>query len=90
MEQNPKQQILEKETIEKTTARTKIRILIETLKKKIHQKKLSSHKNLKKSTRRSIIALCVLFINVLFTFLQLLDLQKKEDKNSNKTSRENI
>jgi hypothetical protein len=31
---NPRQQILEKETIKKTTARTEIRILIETLEKK--------------------------------------------------------
>jgi hypothetical protein len=34
MEQNPRQQILEKETIKKTTARIEIRILIETLEKK--------------------------------------------------------
>jgi hypothetical protein len=31
---NPRRQILEKETIKKTTARIKIRILIETLEKK--------------------------------------------------------
>jgi hypothetical protein len=31
---NPRQQILEKETIKKTTARIEIRILIETLEKK--------------------------------------------------------
>ena len=54
---NPRQQILEKEAIKKTTARTKIRILIETLEKKIHQKKLSSHRNIKKSTRRKDIAI---------------------------------
>jgi len=34
MEQNPRQQILEKETIKKTTARIEIRILIEALEKK--------------------------------------------------------
>jgi hypothetical protein len=38
MEQNPKQQILEKETIKKTTAKIKIRKPAETPKKKIHQK----------------------------------------------------
>jgi hypothetical protein len=34
MERNPRQQILENETIKKTTARIEIRILIETLEKK--------------------------------------------------------
>ena len=52
MERNPRQQILEKETIKKTTAKTKIRILIETLEKEMQQKKPPGHKFIKKSTRR--------------------------------------
>ena len=51
-ETNSRQQILERETIKKTTVRTKTRKLIENPKKKIHQKKLSSHKFIKKPTRK--------------------------------------
>jgi hypothetical protein len=88
MEQNPRQQILEKETIKKTTAKIKIRKPAETSKKKIHQKKPPSHTFIKKNRKKNSIN--NISLSYRYTFLQLLDLQKKKIKNSNKTSRENI
>ena len=51
-ETNSRQQILERETIKKTTAKTKIRKLIKNSEKKKQQEKLPSHRNIRKSKRR--------------------------------------
>jgi hypothetical protein len=63
---NPRQQILEKETIKKTTARTKIRILVETLERKYIKRKLPSYRNIKKSTRRrnNKILIRIIYISI--------------------------
>ena len=51
-EANSRQQTLEKETIKKTTVKTNTRELIGKFKEEKQRRKLSSHKNIKKSTRR--------------------------------------
>ena len=87
-ETNSRQQILERETIKKTTAKIRTRKLIEIVEKKMQQKKPPSHKFIKKTARKRSIN--NISLSYRYTFLQLLDLQRKKDKNSNKTNRENI
>ncbi len=57
---NPRQQILEKEAIRKTTARIEMRILTETLEKKMQQRKPPGHKFIKKPARK--ISSTIIFI----------------------------
>jgi hypothetical protein len=51
-ETNSRQQTLEKETIKKTTVKTKIEKLIENSREKKQQEELPGHRNIRKSMRR--------------------------------------
>jgi hypothetical protein len=89
---NSRQQTIEEEIIRKTTAKTRTRKLIKKFRKEEQQRKLPSHRNIRKPMKRKRchcldFTICLSYSN---SFLQLLDLQEKEDKNSNKASRENI
>ena len=86
-ETNSRQQILERETIKKTTAKIRTRKLIEIV-EKMQQKKPPSHKFIKKTARKKSIN--NISLSYRYTFLQLLDLYRKEDKNSNRANREGI
>ncbi len=90
-ETNSRQWTIEEETIRKTTAETKIRKLIRIQKGRTAKKivKLHKHKEIHEKKRCHYLGNTIP-LSYSYTFLQLLDLQEKEDKNSNKASRENI
>ncbi len=52
MRQTQSNKTLEKEAVEKTTARTRTRKLIRNFREETYQEKLPSQRNIKKSTRR--------------------------------------
>ena len=73
-ETNSRQQILERETIKKTTAKIRTRKLIEIV-EKMQQKKPPSLKFIKKTARKKSIN--NISLSYRYTFFQLLDPQKK-------------
>ena len=85
-EANSRQQTLEKETIKKTTVKTKIRKLIESPERETAKETVKSQKH-KEIHEKKRCHYLVFSISLSYSFLQLLDLQEKEDKNSNKASR---
>jgi hypothetical protein len=89
MRQTQDNKTVEKETIKKTIAKTKIRKLIKNSKRKAAKETIKSqkHKEIHKKKKRHYL---VFSISLSYSFLQLLDLQREEDKNSNNKQRRNV
>ena len=80
-ETNSRQQTIEEETIRKTTAKTKIRKLIRIQKGRTAKKTVKPHKHKEIHEKKRCHYLGnTIPLSYSYTFLQLLDLQKKKIK----------
>jgi hypothetical protein len=86
-ETNSRQQTLEKGTIKKTTVKTKIRKLIENSREEKAARETAKSQKYKEIHEKKRCHCLDFTICLSYSFLQLLDLQKKEDKNSNKADK---